>query len=152
MKFYKIRAFIFIFITRCIGKILCGEIPPILSVSAIIEKDGQLLVLDHSYMKGFGLPGGIVKTKEDLEGALSREVKEETGLDIISQVYFTSTTSFHKGLPLISVTFIVKTSGIEKESSEGKILWMATEDLLGKMAYAGVNVILQKYLLKKSAL
>jgi ADP-ribose pyrophosphatase YjhB (NUDIX family) len=128
------------------------EIPPIISVSAIVDKQGKLLLLDHSYIKGYGLPGGIVKAGEDIETALYREVKEETGLDIISQTYFTSTASFHKSLPLISVTFMVKTSGIEKESSEGKLLWMSPDEALGKMAYSGVNTILQKYIQRRSGL
>lgn len=150
MKFYKIRAFIFVFITRCIGKILCVEIPPILSVSAIIEKDGKLLFLDHSYIKGYGLPGGMVKVGEDIEMALSREIKEETGLDVVDQTYFTSTSSLYRELSLVSVTFIVKTSGIEKESSEGKLLWLSPKEALGKMAYSGINTVLQKYIQRRS--
>lgn len=126
------------------------EIPPVLSVSAIIEKEGKLLFLNHTYIKGYGLPGGIVRAGEDIEEALYREVKEETGLDIISQNYFTSTASFHRKLPLASVTFIVKTSGTEKESSEGKLMWLYAEEALGKMAYSGVNSILQKYIQRGS--
>jgi len=146
MKFYKIRAFIFIFIARCIGKILFVEIPPVLSVSAIIEKSGKLLLLDHTYIKGYGLPGGMVKAGEDIETALRREIKEETGLDIIDQTYFTSTSAFHKGLPLISVTFIAKVSGTERGSPEGELLWLSPEEAWGKMAYSGVDTILQKYI------
>ena len=149
VNFYKLRAYTFAFVARILGRIFVVEIPPIVSVSALIEKNGKLLFLDYSYLKGYGLPGGLVNINEDLESALAREVKEETGLDVTGSTYFTSTASFHKKLPLVSATFIVRVSGLEKASREGRLVWLDPSEAQGKMAYAGTEVVLGKYMNRK---
>lgn len=50
------------------------------SVHAFVFKDGKILVLNGS--RGWDIPGGHVESGEDVYGALVREIKEETGLDI----------------------------------------------------------------------
>ncbi|WP_375305272.1 NUDIX hydrolase [Bradyrhizobium sp. A11] len=58
---------------------------PQLAVSAAIFRDGKVLLTRRarSPAKGFySLPGGRVEFGESLHQALSREVAEETGLDI----------------------------------------------------------------------
>lgn len=53
---------------------------------AIIIEDGKLLVMhrDKESSQYFTLVGGKVSDNETIEQALVREVKEETGLDIVS--------------------------------------------------------------------
>jgi len=58
---------------------------PITSVEAMIVKGGALLLMKrkNSPAKGeWWLPGGMVRKGDTFEGALLREVKEETGLDV----------------------------------------------------------------------
>ncbi len=61
-----------------------------LVVAAIIEKDGMILLGQKPAGKGpypdsWHLPGGGVNLEEEtLEDAMRREIKEETGLDVIS--------------------------------------------------------------------
>jgi 8-oxo-dGTP pyrophosphatase MutT (NUDIX family) len=91
MKLYKIRAFLFLYVSRILSKILFVDIPPIVSVTAIIKRDSKVLFIDLTYLKGFGLPGGLVKQNEEIEDAVRREVKEETDLDITNLKYLWST-------------------------------------------------------------
>lgn len=57
---------------------------------AFIEKDGEILILLDPKL-GLDLPGGKIKEGEmDLEEALKREVREETGLEINIGEPFTS--------------------------------------------------------------
>jgi ADP-ribose pyrophosphatase YjhB (NUDIX family) len=58
---------------------------PQLAVSAVIFRDGKLLLLKRANSPGHGLwslPGGRVEFGESLHTALAREVDEEAGLKI----------------------------------------------------------------------
>jgi mutator protein MutT len=59
---------------------------PIVSVEAVIVKDNALLFLkrNNEPVKGeWWFPGGRIQKGESLEQTLCREIKEETGLEII---------------------------------------------------------------------
>jgi ADP-ribose pyrophosphatase YjhB (NUDIX family) len=47
---------------------------------ALVERDGKVLLVRHSYMPGWLLPGGGVGRGEPAEHAILRELKEEIGL------------------------------------------------------------------------
>lgn len=56
---------------------------PFLTVDAIIEVEGGIVIIKRSNPPfGFALPGGFVDYGESLEQAVTREAKEETGLEI----------------------------------------------------------------------
>jgi 8-oxo-dGTP pyrophosphatase MutT (NUDIX family) len=55
-----------------------------LGVTALIERDGKLLLERRSDNGQWGLIGGGVEIDESLEQALRREVLEETGLTVVS--------------------------------------------------------------------
>jgi ADP-ribose pyrophosphatase YjhB (NUDIX family) len=58
---------------------------PFLAVSAAIVRDGRILVVRRARPPArglFTLPGGVVEAGETLTQALTREVREETGLAI----------------------------------------------------------------------
>jgi len=59
--------------------------PLTLGVRVIVVRTGEpagVLLVRHSYVPGWHLPGGGVKKGETLSGAACREVREETGLDV----------------------------------------------------------------------
>lgn len=58
---------------------------PVLGVGALIFEDGKVLLVERGRepLAGYwSLPGGCVETGERLEDAISREVLEETGLQV----------------------------------------------------------------------
>jgi 8-oxo-dGTP diphosphatase len=59
---------------------------PIVGVGAVIVDDGKVVLIRRKYepLQGqWSLPGGGVEIGETLEGAVAREMVEETGLDVM---------------------------------------------------------------------
>ena len=59
---------------------------PIVGVGAVIVDDGTVVLIRRRYepLQGqWSLPGGGVEIGETLEGAVAREMVEETGLDVV---------------------------------------------------------------------
>lgn len=147
MKFYKFRAILAIYITKFFAWILKVEMPPILSVGAIInDKDNNVLFIKLSYQKGYGLPGGLVQSGETIEQALQREVFEETGLKVVNSRLFCSTPSKYKGIDTISIAFIVEVSGNMVDSNEGKVEWKKINEVINNIAYKDTKIALNKFI------
>lgn len=45
--------------------------------------DGALLLVEHSYRRRWGVPGGLVQRGESTAAAALREAREEVGIDIV---------------------------------------------------------------------
>ena len=50
-----------------------------LGVRAALLQDGQVVLVRHTYVSGWFLPGGGVEVGESVSGALVREIAEEAG-------------------------------------------------------------------------
>ena len=53
--------------------------PITLGVRVLLIRDGEVLLVRHTYRDGWYLPGGGVKRRETLEDAIRREAREEVG-------------------------------------------------------------------------
>ncbi|HZA21023.1 MAG TPA: NUDIX hydrolase, partial [Dehalococcoidia bacterium] len=66
----------------------CGRViyyDPKVTVTSIIQRSGQVLMIRRANDPGYGLwsmPGGYVDRGEVVEEAAIREVREETGLEV----------------------------------------------------------------------
>jgi ADP-ribose pyrophosphatase YjhB (NUDIX family) len=54
--------------------------PVAYAACALIPRDGKVLLVRHSYVAGWLLPGGGVRRGEPADAAVVREMKEEIGL------------------------------------------------------------------------
>jgi O-acetyl-ADP-ribose deacetylase (regulator of RNase III)/ADP-ribose pyrophosphatase YjhB (NUDIX family) len=87
---------------------------PFVTVDAIIENDDGIVLIQRSNPPfGWALPGGFVDYGESLEEAIKREVKEETGLEIIElkQFHTYSEPNRDPRFHTIGTVFIVKAKG-----------------------------------------
>ena len=55
---------------------------------AITDDQGRLLLIRRSDNHEWAMPVGTMELEESVYGALQREVKEETGLDVLSATLF----------------------------------------------------------------
>ena len=52
-------------------------------LAVLTRPDGRLLLVDQPYTRGWALPGGDLKRGETAGAGLSRELREELGLDVV---------------------------------------------------------------------
>lgn len=135
-------------LAQFLGKILKIELPPAPSVSAIIHKGGKILAIKMSYKDGYSLPGGMLKTNENFEEGIRREVYEETGFRIKSLKYFNE-YAFEVEYPTVNITYLAKASGKTKSSKEGKPIWIDPTKNLEKFVYSDNVKALKDYIKDK---
>lgn len=64
-------------------KIYCFLFRPVrMGVRVLMIQDDKVLLIRHTYLNGWFMPGGGLKRNESLEQAARREAKEETGSDL----------------------------------------------------------------------
>jgi ADP-ribose pyrophosphatase YjhB (NUDIX family) len=65
------------------GLVRAGSPTWLVGSACVIEHDGRLLLVRHSYMRHWGLPGGGLRRHEVPEAAAVRESFEEVGLAVV---------------------------------------------------------------------
>ena len=145
--FIKLKFKILNFLVIVASYIFGDRLPPIPSVSAIIQKGQKILMIKLSYKDGLALPGGFLKINEDFETAIKREIKEETGLMTTSLKYF-GTYFVIDPYAKVNVTYKAKVKGVLRSSEEGVPLWIEQDKIVKKLAYK-YNLKAIKEFLKK---
>ena len=93
---------------------LIVDVLPIPSVEAVISKNDSLLFLRRKInpVKGeWWFPGGRIRKGETLEETLYREVKEETGLDVIESELINVYSRIFDGRHDISIAYLCNCKG-----------------------------------------
>jgi ADP-ribose pyrophosphatase YjhB (NUDIX family) len=111
------------------------------SVRAIIEdKDEKILFIERSGEGKWGMPAGSIELNESIHECLVREVKEETGLDVLSAqavaIYsnpkYAIRNKFGDEYQLFEVTFLVgKWTGLLKQQTTetSRVQFFSTSEL-----------------------
>lgn len=97
------------------------------------DAEGRVLLVKHTYLQGWWLPGGGVDRGETLSRAVVREMREETGLIATSAPRLLSVHSNEKFFPGDHVAiFLIEAFEMGNRSSHGEIAetgWFYPHDL-----------------------
>jgi 8-oxo-dGTP pyrophosphatase MutT (NUDIX family) len=70
--------------------------PVTLGVRVVMIRDGEVLLVRHTYIAGWYFPGGAVDRGETLDAAARREAREETGAELRDVRLVGAYTSFRE--------------------------------------------------------
>ncbi len=127
---------------------------PVLGVGALIFDSGRVLLVERGkppLIGSWSLPGGCVETGETLEGAIAREVLEETGLqvsvDSIATVFErimpdeSGTCEYH----YVLVDFYCTTIGgrLQPGDDSRSAAWFDLESLRGLIMTEGTREVIE---------
>lgn len=132
---------------RCAGRLsrgegfvrcdVCGEIVwanPVPGAQALIEQDGRLLLgLRRPEPRSgyWDLPGGFLDETEHPRDALVREVREETGLEVVPGELVLITMDPYDGRTILSLTWTAEPVGGEARAADdlAELRWFAPDEL-----------------------
>ncbi len=111
------------------------------------DEQGQILLVKHTYLHGWWLPGGGVDRGETTHAAAIREVHEEAGLIATSEPRLLSIHSNERFFPGDHVAvFHIDRFNMTERTSHGEIAeigWFAPDDLPDDITAASRNRILE---------
>ncbi len=127
--------------------ITLGQISPVLSVSALIVRDHQVLLLRRPDGR-YTLPGGVVRYGETCTAALQREVREETGLEVLAEGLVGIYSDPRRVGRFHSVVVVYRCQPLNDAlhgSYEGHPLWVSLDQLPGHWSRE-TGLVIQDYL------
>lgn len=129
----------------------------IVAVGGIVENEQGHVLLVKTQHGGWVFPGGQVEVGENLMDALIREIKEESGIDVIVSnligVYSnTGIYKWHDGVTdvptKVMLDFICKPVGGELRTSEetSEVLWLEKDKVLDVVIAPAIRTRYQAFL------
>jgi len=109
-----------------------------------VMRDGDtFLVIDRNDGRGVSFPGGIQLPWETAEETLVREVREETGLDVIkcvARLRYYSTVD----VPVNITVFDMEACGEMRDSWEGTPRWLCVSDVRRSLIASQLPIIAEE--------
>jgi len=105
--------------------------PVTVGVRVLLIRDGQILLVRHTYLKSWFAPGGGVKYGETLEQAVRREATEEAGATLHHLELLGVYTSFNEGKSDHVAMFVstdLESDGTHDHEIE-EVRWFDLDDL-----------------------
>ncbi len=102
----------------------CGYVfyeNPIVGVAGIYMQDNQILLgrRTNGYAGQWCIPCGYVEWDEDVQAALRREFKEETGLEVCIERVYTAKSNFHNPEShTVGIWFLVTPTGGQLQAGD----------------------------------
>ncbi len=152
------RQFLYRVLKMCVGiffnllnVLLVGNLPPLGSVSIIVEEQERYLVIQRP--EGyFVFPGGFMRWREHPEKTGMRECREETGLHVqITELIGCSSHSSGGPASLSTLSIILHATvvgGTLRGSIEGTPMWLDEAELHNKLFKQQAS-ILEDYLKRR---
>jgi O-acetyl-ADP-ribose deacetylase (regulator of RNase III)/ADP-ribose pyrophosphatase YjhB (NUDIX family) len=127
---------------------------PFVTVDAIIEIDAGIVIIERSNPPfGWAIPGGFVDYGESLEEAVTREAKEETGLEItdLHQMHTYSVPSRDPRFQTVTTVFSAKANGTPKAGDDAAAINVIKPQQIDSIQFAfDHQQVLKDYLAFKS--
>ncbi len=130
----------------------CGYIyylDPKLAACAVVQKDGRVALVRRSIDPGYGLwviPGGFVDRGEEVEEAVLREIKEETGLEALLGALLGLYS--YPGETVVVAVYLasVRDGRLEARDEALEAAWFAEEEIpWSKLAFRSSRDALRDY-------
>ncbi len=129
----------------------------IVAVGGIVENEQGEILLVKTFRGGWVFPGGQVEVGENLIDALIREIKEESGIDVVvfHLIGVYSNTGVHAGyngvkeIPTkVMLDYVCKPVGGELGTSDetSESCWVAKDKVLDMITTPAIRVRYQAYL------
>jgi len=129
----------------------------IVATGGIVEDNAGNILLVKTYHGGWVFPGGQVEVGENLMDALKREVKEESGIDVVIShlIGIYSNTKINKGygevkeIPTkVMFDYVCKPVGGELTTSEetSESCWVKKEKVLEYISHPAIQTRYKAYL------
>ena len=118
----------------------------------IRNQKGQILIQDRQKTDwpGWTFPGGHVEKNEDILSAMKREIKEETGLEVLPfLVGISEWLNDSSGKRELAALFVAKTMEDYLKDTEEPLLWVSEEELSQEGLAGTLNQLLPIFFQEK---